>query len=556
MFLFKKDFPNKNEYEPEEKKSEVVLKDALFLVEKKTQQRYRLKKTNKQKTKYFERNLMLVVWFVIFVLLFATCLAAFISVMVRKPRVKVVPPPIPVFSLLAQDASGLTQSFNQSDGSIFIQSDNKPLLTTTPIDTIAERCFLFYNFESKEETIRTSRGFTFAVNVPVNVISLQVIDQLLSDASSVGIYDVAQGTLLCTAVVSKTSDFLLQGFRTHPLELKAQASLVPNTLYACVALVHGLVGPSSPDFYVTNSGWAFNASTIFMDASQDEKKLGFGQVGSIASNTLTLPTSFSPFSLMSPFASFEFQQKRVMTNVFEVDTQYARFPPEYIYGVNPTTMSANQVSVSSGFCTSSNAMSNILVPVPLTLTVGNLTADTFYAVYVAVIGTVGNSSIILLSPNFLEVPLVGPRQRRVGWARTQRLSTDLFLMHQTGNGTSRVTFYDEPAMINVLTNVSVPNNTIFTAIVPFVPPTASEVTLQFEANVNGIGTGGFSFDINNITTVTFYDQSYQVQTISVPITNNSRFAHLPFPVLLQFHTSSTLTVVTLNLRVMSFTEDT
>jgi len=462
-------------------------------------------------------------WFVICCILFVACLITFILVLSLAPKTKTNPPSVPLIDHRPGFPSGLGQSFVLSDGVLKLAEPSKPLSVSLTKDGPITNAFVFNNLEPIGfplivETNNTSRGFYFQVSVPVSVVGLQIIDQLFtSGVRVIGIYDVNANRLLYTTTISKTVDQLIQGFRTQTLAIRDQVPLVPGVLYACCAVV--LVG----DSYVQASDVAQPINIMKMAPFFSTE----GEVGFVASNTLVLPTNFSSaFQLTSPFGSLQLQQKNFLQSVFDVDTQYARFPPRYINGLRVDVTDASSAIARPGFCSSVYDDGNILSQdQTLQVTLVAKAPNTWYAIYVADDSPVGTyNPQLIISENAAEIPDFR-RQRRIGWARTKLLSSEFFTSEQEGSGVSRTTIYMEPADQITL---SLANAVPVSFRLGLIPPTADRTQIQvtavfaqpgplpdtvFQITVESVFQGVPSF-----TVLTFIpQQSYQIQTMTIPV---------------------------------------
>ena len=419
-------------------------------------------------------------------------------------------------------------SFKHSNGNIQILSPDKPLYFTVTKDGPIKNAFVFASlFDSQSgfaiETQTEAHCFTFSVTKPVFVVALQVMDTLFtSEVRQVGIFNVETNTLLCSGNVSKTLDNVYSGFRTHTLESSLQTLLVPHTLYACVALV--LPG----DYFTTSVAFARNINILNMDAfatteTSSTTVTGQGYVGRQVSNQLVVPTTTSQRSFSSPFASFQLQEKQVPnTKVFEVDTQYARFPPHYIQGFKVDILANNMIQVTAGYCAAQYANANIVSQRKLTLQPFTGNAATWYAVYIVDSNVDGvYDPHLQISSNFTElIDVPTHRMRRIGWARSKPKSPSFFQSEQEGTEVRRDTVFMEPVFQweNLLTD-----GAIGTLILDNVPPGASECRLQLTSNFFAGSNSPqmpqsiFEITIGNIVLPLFKNQEYQVSDITVPL---------------------------------------
>ncbi len=474
-------------------------------------------------------------WFVISCLLFVACLIIFILLLVWKPKQVVNAAVPPLVDTRPGLPSGLGQSFvNTPDGTIALTSSAKPFTVLVTKDGPIKNAFVFSKLEELSiETVPTSRGFIFEVALPTSIVSLQVIDQLFNNGvRTVGIYRMTDRVLLYSTTISKANDVLLQGFRTHALLPNEQIPLVPGVEYALVGQV--LVG----DRYVIASNIAQPIQNVKMAPFFGTE----GKVGFVASNSLALPSNFSSnFELTSPFASFQVQEKDVLQPVFDVDTRYARFPPNYILGFQLSVTDTNTCIAQRGLCNSSYNTGNILSQENILITTLPVKiADTWYAVYVADNSLVGtHNPQLVISNNASEIPDF-PRQRRIGWARTKPESAEFFKSEQLESAVQRTTTYMENASNEFF--IGMVNNSSTAVPLSFIPPNATECQLQFILSFPQPGTlpqNFMYFDIRtefqlvvSTKTVRFFtNQAYQIQTLVIPIDSSL----IPAQIIVQPH---------------------
>lgn len=494
--------------------------------------------------------------FVISCILLLASIIVFILVLALPPVQKTNPPINPVFPPLLKDPAGFEQSFIQTpSGGFVLDAENsedgaKPFVITVTKDGPIKNAILFSNLTPigqpnlTVETVNTSRGFVFGVKKQTSVVALQVVDELFvvnaqqNHTRSVAIFNVDSGLVVVQNSVDKTTDPLVQGFRTHALLLSEQAILLPGVKYACVSVVN------PGDFYSTSQFVASPPQEVMIGSTQEQTQNGYGWTGFVPSNFVALPTNFTSSALPIVFASFQLQEKNVpFTRTFEVDNLYARFPPRYIYNLNVSVKNENfaQVYVTDGLCNSAYNDINLVLPEATIVTPSNgetLNMNSWYAVYLAAKKTDfnGNNATVYVSANINELPNdndnnnVGleedTRMRRIGWVRTKPNSaTNFYSFIQSGDGIRRQTFYQEP--VPVLTQNFVDGQTEI-LILSQIPPTSTEVVLQVEVTFEGpFLPSVLELKINNVQRVTLQgEQLYQIRSIAIPLTSTT----IPFQI--------------------------
>lgn len=490
--------------------------------------------------------------FVVMCVFFAGCLAVFITIMALPPKNVNPAASNPVFPLPLGFQGGFQQSFNQSDGAIHIQDETKPFALTAVTNGPVKPGFVFTGplAYSLPETVQTSRGFTFYVTSAMSLVGLQVIDALFETGErTVGVYNVGQRTLLASALVSKDTDPVFFGMRTHTLQLITEIILQPNTLYACVAQT--LVG----DLYVLSTNFAFPPHEVVMDPLLDEQKLMAGYTGSVPSASLALPTNFVSTGPSSPFAGFQVEEKNVVFNSFAVDTQFGRFPPKYANGLSVLITTVDKIQVFPGVASSAydnaNLISNNLINYQVVS--ANLQPDTWYSVFLADAAYNDNLVEIILSPNWLEPPqLPIDRFRRIGWARTKPSSTNLFLLEQQGTGITRTSFYlEQAAQASVVVTPIFDDGSELILTLSYVPPTATQVRILVHSEWVTPTADAFTIDFDS-TSEPFFAQHEQVQNVTLPIISTTQ----PPQTVLTFHLPSGGTnQLALEFFVLGYVED-
>ncbi len=509
-------------------------------------------------------------WFIVSVILFLFCVATFIVLMLVKPRTHTfVPQPDPNFR--GPRPAGLELSYLNSDGNINIFDPAKPLRLEMTKDGIVKNAFLFAYLRRTFETIATetqeaSHAFFFSVARPVTVVSLQIFDSIFALGSrDVGIFDttnIGTGQPLVLANVSKSLDPLFQGFRTHPLPLNQQVQLLPGILYACIALLE------PGDFYPTAANFAQPLNIMNMDVGAVIIS-GEGFTGRRVGNTLSVPANNAQNdnpndyrimqSLASPAASMQLQEKRVPhTSVFEVDTQFARFPPSYINGFKCEVLSNNLIKVTPGVAASANGDANLWSGVDLSITVPTGTSQTWYGIFVVDKSTVPGSydASLVVSTNFNELREVPSlRARRVGWARTP-LGSGVFIRSETeGTEVRRDTTFLE-LFDQRFFGFTQNDPTVQDLVLSNIPPTANECRVQLNAQfLSETDLPQTKLDVtigDNLIHLNL-DQSFQILQTTLVIDTTQIPRQLP--VSMQFDSVDPLNVCLLTVGVIGFTED-
>jgi hypothetical protein len=491
-------------------------------------------------------------WFVLCCVLFAAVVAVFITCLALPHKQSHLESDNAVFSGHAYNSKGLQQSFDQTiDGAFNLSSDARPYAITATRDGPIRPAFVYTNLVPPGgtsaafvlETFSTARGFVFQVNLPVAVVALQVIDQFYdAGVRQVGIFDKSSQTLLAKASVSKSTDFVVNGFRTHALLPQEQILLTPGVDYVCVGLVQ------SGDYYeeAENVMYANNLVTFS------------GLVGSVTSGTLIAPTEFKSGFNTSPFAALQIQQKQIVNDVvWSVTTQLAELPPYFIVDCNVSTDANSVISVTSGYAESVFYESTLILQNDTALPFPPAASEVWYGVFVGApdivdvpIETRANNAQVFISANYVTAPqLQTTLCRRVGWVRTKPQSSDLWQMSQTGDSVRRTTQYKERAecFVSIL-DPNIPQQ----FLLALVPPNVSEVSFEiFVQQVGGfLPSSNFTVVFNDAYAVhCFGQQQFQIQNITIPIIDNDR---IPLQIRL---VSNASTNMQFQLSVTSFTED-
>ena len=385
------------------------------------------------------------------------------------PKTTNIAPTQPIQNTNFAIPSGINQSYMNTLNGTFQLMQSKPFVVNSRRDGPTKNSFLFSNMPFTQVTNPASMGFTFYVYQEQIVVSLQCVDQyFLLGERQVGIFEVGRRTELISASVSKTTDALVQGLRTHALLYQEQVHLFPGILYACVAQV-----PSGDYRSLENT----NSALFTNDVS-------FVGTCNIASTVLTLPNSFpsNPYQT-SPFPGFQLRAATLVKVVptFLVDTQSASMPLNYIADLN-VEITQTSLRLLPGACASQSGVYNVELFEPHF--VENFAGmafqpNTWYAIY----ATNKPDQPIVVSPNFPEPKLTQSEIetmffRRVGFAQTTQDPTKFVACIQSGPETRRTMTFTHPELLTQ--SLELKDGAILPLPLDMIAPTANTCMLQVE----------------------------------------------------------------------------
>lgn len=363
--------------------------------------------------------------------------------------------------------SGFNQAYTNSASGAFEVIENKPFVVNSRRQGLNKNSFVFSNMPFTQVVAQTSVGFTFYVYQEQVVTGLQCVDQYFASGSrQIAIFEVGRRVQLVNAQVSKVSDALVQGLRTHSLLYQEQVHLYPGILYACM-------GQVEPGDYRSLE----NASTGLF--TNDVSFIG---TCSIASPILTLPNSFpSSAFATSPFPGFQLQTSTPLNFVptFRVDEQSASMPLNYIADFN-LEITHDRLRVFPGACASQNGVYNIQTFHNIDAAFAGMTFDpnTWYAIYVT-----NKQDTLLISSNYPEPKLTQSELesivfRRIGFAQTTSDPTKFVPGIQSGPETRRTMTFTNPEARSQV--VELKDGGAFVLALDMVAPTTTICTLQVE----------------------------------------------------------------------------
>lgn len=385
------------------------------------------------------------------------------------PKTTTIPPTQPIQNTIFAIPSGINQSYFNTPSGTFQLAQSKPFVVNSRRDGPTKNSFLFSKMPFAKITTPASIGFTFYVYQEQVVVSLQCVDQyFLLGERQVGIFEVGRRMELVNATVSKTTDALVQGLRTHAMLYQEQIHLFPGILYACVAQVF-------PGDYRSLDNT--NSALFTNDVS-------FVGTCSIASTVLTLPNSFpsNPYQT-SPFPGFQLRAATPVKVIptFLVDTQSASMPLNYIADLN-LEITSTSLRLLPGACASQNGVYNVDIFEPQFLS--NFAGVTFQpSTWYAVYATNKPEQPILISPNFPEPKLTQSEIetmffRRVGFAQTMADPTQFVACVQSGPETRRTMTFTNPEYF--AQSLELKDGAVFPLPLDMVAPTANSCTLEVE----------------------------------------------------------------------------
>ena len=462
------------------------------------------------------------------------------------PEASTVGPDQPIQNPNLSLPSGINQSYANSETGDLKLAQDKPFVVNTRRRAPTRSALLFSDIQFIPVTTPRSTGFAFYVTEEQIVVALQAIDQYFLDGQRlVGIFAVGSRSLLVSANISKSTDALVDGFRTRTLLFNEQVRLQPNTLYACI----GQVKPGDYQTLENKNTGLFTSAVVF------------SATGSVNSSVFTLPTSFNGSTVTSPFPGFQLQRAKndEFVPTFIVDQQTFSMPPNYIADCNVSVLEDQKtVRVTPGICASFATVSNLILSSPYTLTApSEMQLRTWYAVYLVRSLYGSTDTNVILSQNYPEpFPYTSPNviYRRIGFVQTHSLDpTRLVVMTQNGPETRRMYRLSFP-IPHVFPDVN--NAQLITVPLHEVSPTCILCTLQvtLEFAINDRPLPVVELALGTTQFVMFRaNQSYQVTQVTVPLT--SEFIPHVIGILCAYDPTVSVQKPKITVEVLDFTED-
>ena len=422
--------------------------------------------------------------------------------------------------MLSPPFSQLFTQMRNTD-SIALTSD-KPLRITSGSVVAPTRVAFVVNDNTTQVQVMVSSnliGFIFTSSRPITITSFQILATCVAATRNVprnlAIYEFDSQMVLAQSVVNPNTDYIdTNGFYTaalpQPLELKA------DTQYVLVAqsLPLDVLPLRTPTTDVR-----FTPPITFVDGAQSN-----------GTSTIAFPNARSATTPV--FASFQFRETTVdMGTVFQVDASnggFASSPPQYMNGfISNVPASGNVIIVGPGAACDSTTNVSIVLTQPakiragLTglngLDAGSLVENTWYYVYV-----VSSDQAALPTACLLSLDRITPQRmpdgyvhyRRIGSVRTNSTTT-FFSMQQENMGRRRTTFFLGDADLRNFVTGGLESPVFLTAQVPFVPPTATIISIGVRGLEHSFDQPPREFPINGI--VDFHPAADEKTTVTLGI---------------------------------------
>lgn len=481
-------------------------------------------------------------------ILITIALLAITIVFCVVPKKTTIEPVQPIQNPNLSIPSNINQSYVNSEHGNFELKSDKPFVVRSIRQSLVRNAVNFSNLQFVPVTATLSSAFQFVVMQEQVIVSLQAIDQYFaSGMRQIGIFEVNSRTLLVSAFVSKTNDGLVDGFRTHALLSNEQISLVPGVLYACVGFLN--VG----DFRtLENQDNGLFANTI-----------GFKGTCSFQSPVFALPTTSCSENtyVTSPFPAFQLRDATSASVVpaFQIDSQYASFPLNYIANFNFSVLeNGTGLNVTPGACAAFGGVYNIAtmnsmqyIPIGQTFV-----PNTWYAVYAAQSIVDPDALVsVLFSSNFPEPTLTSDQMkstafRRIGFVQTNT-ENKFIRMVQCGPETRRTYTFTFPESATM----SLENGSITTVGLSRIAPTANVLTLQVELEFDPEAElPAVNLNFGNAQLLLFNpNQNYQIAQIT--IVPDASLIPQALTVACTFDPSISAQIPKLTFSVLDFTED-